>query len=165
MARGIKNIARKSPAPKAGRPTAKPAKTAAKAPASKPVAAKTSVPPVPMVSKGALRVQVEKLEQTVATLRTKGREATRAAKTAAARIAELEGEVATLQKQVASQAATTKRSVKKPAARERSIDPGDAVPPGVAVADPEPIDGEAETVLENLQKHLGESDEADATTG
>ena len=36
----------------------------------------------------------------------------------------------------------------------RDIEPGDAVPPGVAPADPEPADGEAEIGRENLEAHL-----------
>ena len=132
-----------NPAPNTPRSTSKPAKAAAKAPVARP----------PMVSKDELRAQVEKLEQTVATLRAKSREATKAAKASAARIAELEDEVATLEKQVASQAVSAKRSAK----RERRIDPGDAVPPGVAVVEPEPLDGEAERALENLEEHLGAS--------
>jgi hypothetical protein len=38
--------------------------------------------------------------------------------------------------------------------RSREIDPGDAVPPGVAVEEPAPLDDEAETALENLDSHL-----------
>ena len=34
------------------------------------------------------------------------------------------------------------------------IDPGDAVPEGVAVQEPAPLDEEAETALENLTEHL-----------
>jgi hypothetical protein len=54
-------------------------------PAKKPAAVKA-----PAVSKDELRVQLEKAQTTITTLRTKSREATRAAKEAAARIAELE---------------------------------------------------------------------------
>jgi hypothetical protein len=39
--------------------------------------------------------------------------------------------------------------------RSRDIDPGDAVPQGVAVQDPTPLDEEAETALENLKEHFG----------
>ena len=77
---------------------------------------------------------------------------------AAARIAELEDQVATLEKQVASQATSAKRSAKRPASRKsRDIDPGDAVPAGVAVEEPEPLDKEAERALENLEEHLGKA--------
>ena len=113
-----------------------------------------------MVTKGELRAQMEKFEQTIVTLRTKSREANRAAKLATARIAELEDEVARLEKQVASQAAAAKRSATRAAGRKsREIDPGDAVPEGVAVQTPEPLDEQAETALENLES-LGEGDEA-----
>ncbi len=147
---------------KPGRPAAAPQKPPAKA-------AKTSAPkrmsivaaPVPKVSKDELRAQVEKLEGTVATLRTKNREANRAAKTAAARIAELEDQVAQFEKSMASQAVVAKRGVKSPSSaragrRTRSIDPGDAVSPGVAVEEPAALDLEAETARENLEEHLGQ---------
>ncbi len=62
-------------------------------PAKKPAAVKA-----PAVSKNELRVQLEKTQTTITTLRTKNREATRAAKEAAARIAELEAKVAKLEK-------------------------------------------------------------------
>ena len=80
------------------------------------------------------------------------REANRAAKLSAARMAELEGEVARLQTQLAAMSA-------QPAAlpnsgSTRDIEPGDAVPPGVAPADPEPADREAEIGRENLEAHL-----------
>jgi hypothetical protein len=115
--------------------------------------------PVPKISKDELRAQVEKLELSVASLRTKNREANRAAKTAAARIAELENEVARLEKKAAFQAAPGKRgsipaSPGRSGRRSRAIDPGDAVPPGVAVEEPAPLDREAETALENLEEHL-----------
>jgi hypothetical protein len=70
-----------------------------------------------------------------------GREATRDAKSSAARIAELEGEVARLEKKVASQAKSAQSPPKPRTAvrgkrRSAGIDPGDAVPPGVAVQEP-----------------------------
>lgn len=107
-----------------------------------------------MVSKGDLRAQVEKLEQTAATLRVKSREANRTNKQANARIAELEEEVARLEKQVASQSGAAKRGATRAARKSRDIDPGDAVPPGVAVQEPEPLDQEAETAKESLEEHL-----------
>ena len=55
---------------------------------------------------------MEKLERANATLRAKSRETNRAAKSSAARIAELEGEVARLEKKVASQAAAAARGAK-----------------------------------------------------
>jgi hypothetical protein len=36
------------------------------------------------------------------------------------------------------------------------MDPGDAVPSGVAVEEPAPLDLEAETARENLEQHLGD---------
>ena len=130
--------------------------------------------PAPKVSKDELRAQVEKLERTVATLRARSREAVRAAKQATARIEELEAQLA------AKPAATAPRAASrtpKPAAKADALmarrktrarrgqagsderDPGDAVPPGVAVAEPEPMDEEATTAFENLQAHLHPADE------
>lgn len=142
----------------------RPAKTAA---AVLPQAAKTtkvvarSLPasPAPKVSKDELRAQVEKLEQLVANLRAKSREANKAAKAATARISELEAEVAQLEKKAGASVSASAPQVqptKPPRARRRGreIDPGDAVPPGVAVQEPAPLDEEAETALENLEEHL-----------
>jgi chromosome segregation ATPase len=156
MARGVRATIQTTVAPKKARPsTTKPAKAPART-----TVAKAPVERAPVVSKDELRAQVEKLEQTVATLRTKGREASRAAKQANARIVELEEDVARLEKQVASQAASTKRNATRSATRKsRDIDPGDAVPEGVAVAEPEPLDKEAETAMANLEEHLGASGE------
>ena len=116
---------------------------------------------VTKVSKGELRTQVEKLERANSALRAKSRAAGQAAKTAAARIAELEDEVTRLGKQLAAQgidagggqAAASRKGRRR--AQHREIDPGDAVPPGVAVGKPAPPDLEAETALENLEAHLG----------
>lgn len=143
------------PAAGAQKPPVKATKAAA-APKPRPVAA----PPAPKVSKDELRAQVEKLEGTVATLRTRTREANRAAKTAAARIAELEDQAARFGKQAVAQTAAAKRSLNPlPVARSKrgnkGIDPGDAVPPGVAVEESAALDREAETARENLEEHLG----------
>lgn len=78
----------------------RPSPLAKSATATKPVAATA----VPKVSKDELRALVEKLVLANATLRTENRESNRAAKTAAARIAELEGQVARLEKKIAAQA-------------------------------------------------------------
>jgi hypothetical protein len=97
---------------------------------------------------------VEALERANATLRAKNRDANRSAKTAAARIAELEDQVAQLEKRVASAQRQSQPSAASPRKRRsREIDPGDAVPPGVAVQEPAPLDAEAETALENLTEN------------
>ena len=135
--------------------------------------------PAPKVSKDELRAQVEKLERTVATLRTRSREAVRAAKQATARIEELEAQLAA-KEQAAKQAATapwvatrtpkpasktgTQAAPRKARSRRGQTlsderDPGDAVPPGVAVAEPEPMDEQAATAFENLQAHFNPADE------
>lgn len=109
------------------------------------------------VSKDDLRAQVAKLEDTVATLRAKSRELTRAAKQAAARIAELETQLATqtVPNTVPEQSARTVRGSRAAAgSRKRPIDPGDAVPPGVAVIEPQPLDEEARAAKDALTSHL-----------
>jgi hypothetical protein len=118
-------------------------------------------PSAPKLSKDELRTQVEKLERANANLRAKNREGSREAKTTAARIAELAEQVARLEKQLAEQAAAAggDRAALAPKGRRqirhREIDPGDSVPPGVAVEEPAPPDLEAETARENLEEHLG----------
>jgi hypothetical protein len=127
------------------------AKRAPKAAARAPVAL-----PAPKVSKDELRAQVEKLQQLVTTLRAKSRESNKSAKAATARIAELETQVVQSEKRSAAAPASLQQP--KPARakrRSREIDPGDAVPPGVAVQESAPLDEEAETALENLEEHLG----------
>jgi hypothetical protein len=154
-------------APSIGRKPGRPAApTAAKAPAkvAKAAAAPKQAPavaaPIPKLSKDELRVQVEKLEHANAMLRTKSREANKTAKTAAARIAVLEDQVARLEANSVPQTAPSKLAPKpspsgRRTRRSRDIDPGDAVPPGIAVQDPAPLDEGAETALENLKEHLG----------
>ena len=115
----------------------------------------------PKLSKDELRAQVEKLERANANLRAKNRDASREAKTTAARIAELEEQVARLEKQLVAQTAAAGGDRAAPApkdrqAKHREIDRGDSVPPGVAVQEPAPLDLEAETVLANLEEHLGD---------
>jgi septal ring factor EnvC (AmiA/AmiB activator) len=97
------------------------------------------------VSKDELRAQVDKLERANATLRAKNRETTREARRAAARIAELEDQLARLEKQLATLTASTGggatgRKLKTRRARSHDIDPDDAVPPGLAVEEPSPPD-------------------------
>src|SRR5271166_317412 len=164
MARPAKATPAKKPATsgrKPGRPAAATAKTSAKvtkAPAAAPERAAAASPAAPKPSKDELRARVEQLEHANATLRTKSREANRAAKMAAARIAELEDQVARLEKSAApprpppAAPAPAKRGP-KPAApvrskrQRRGVDPGDVVPPGAAVEAPAPLDEEAATTL------------------
>ncbi len=104
---------------KSGRPAAASAKPAVKGRTSKaaraaaaPKRPPAALPRAAKLSKDELRTQVEKLERANATLRAKSRETTRVAKSSAARIAELEGEVARLEKKVTSQAAAATRGTK-----------------------------------------------------
>ena len=158
--------------------TAKPVKR--RQPAVAPPAATRRKPavaaaPTPKVSKDELRAQVEKLERTVATLRARSREAVKAAKQAAARIEELETQLAakpaaaaaqpvrragTAGAKSVAQTAPTKTRRRRGQALSDERDPGDAVPPGVAVAEPEPMDKEISTAFENLQAHLHPADKA-----
>ena len=162
MARATKPTStRKAAGPtrKLGRPAVTAAKTPAKRPkataAAKPKQA-VAAPAAPKLSKDELRARVEALERANATLRAKNRDANRAAKTAAARIAELEDQITQLEKRVASSQRKSAPLAASPRKRRsREIDPGDAVPEGVAVQEPAPLDEAAETALENLTENLG----------
>src|SRR5208282_1253497 len=164
MARPAKATQTKKPATptrKPGRPAAATAKTSAKVTktTAAPERAAAASPAAPKPGKDELRARVEALEHANATLRTKSREAGRAAKTAAARIAELEDQVARLEKQAAPPPAPAKGGSKPTAParskrQRRGADPGDAVPPGVAVQEPAPPDEAAETALEIVEAHL-----------
>ena len=100
--------------------------------------------PARAVSKDELRSQVQKLERANAALRAKNRQANRAAKLAAARLRPHPG------------APTDSGSAAMPesGSQRHDIDPGDAVPPGVAPEDPGLPDQEAEIARENLESHL-----------
>ena len=117
--------------------------------------------PVLKLSKDELRVQVEKLERANATLRAKNREANRSAKAATARIAELEEIVAGLEKKAAhGTPAKVEKAAAKPTRVKRQsgkVGAGAAVPPGVAVQEPAPLDEEGEVVLEHREEQLGHS--------
>ena len=99
----------------------------------------------PKLSKDELRIQLEKLERANTSLRARSREMNKAAKAAALRIADLEAQLADLQGRAASRGASTNRVAKRSGApagarKPRELDPGDAVPPGVAVLEPAPLD-------------------------
>ena len=164
-----KAAARAKPAaPEPVKPTpakAKAGKTAVKADLAKATPARVTAPApaaavparIPPPSKGELRAQIEKLEGANAALKAKSREANRTTKAANKRIAELEAEVAQLQEQAAPPVAapTAEKVVRRGRPpRSREIDPGDAVPPGVAVLDPEPLDAEAEAARDGLEEKL-----------
>ena len=156
MARGVK--AKTAEPARSARKPAPPSNAKAKvAAAKKPAAAaRPSVTPARTLSKDALRAaQAEKLERADAALRTKSREANRAAKLSAVRMGELEGEVARLQTQLTAMSAQTQpAALPDSGSPTRDIGSGDAVPPGVAPADPEPADREAEIGREILEAHL-----------
>jgi hypothetical protein len=116
--------------------------------AAKPVA------PARAVSQDELRSQVQKLERANAALRAKNRQANRAAKLSAARISELEDEVARLRPHPGAATDAGSAAMRESGPQSHDIDPGDAVPPGVAAEDPGRPDQEAEAARENLESHL-----------
>ena len=136
--------------------------------AAKPVVAKPpaiAMPPAPApapkLSKDELRAAVEKLEAANAKLRAKSRGTNKAAKLAAKRVAELEEQVAQLEKEldtsrvpVIAQAEAKTAAIARKTRQPRSIDPGDAVPPGVAVLEPAPMDEEAKAALDSMEHNL-----------
>jgi hypothetical protein len=117
--------------------------------------------PALKLGKDELREQVEKLERANATLRLKNREANRTAKAATARIAELEENIARLEKKAAQPTpAKVEKAAAKPTRVKRQsgkVGPGVAVPPGVAVQEPAPLDVEGEATMENREEQLGHS--------
>ena len=137
------------------------AKTAKKV--VKSAGAKTNSPRAPVAtivptritppSKGELRAQIENLEAANAALKAKSREANRVAKAANKHINELEAEIARLRDQTA-EPAVEKPTRRGRSPRSREIDPGDGVPPGIAVLDPEPLDAVAEATRDALEKNL-----------
>jgi hypothetical protein len=144
-------------ASKATKPTRVPAPVQEGSKKSKPAvtpkqAKSTITAKAPKLSVAELRVQVEKLERTNATLRTKGREAGRAATTATARIAELEGVVASLEKKLAKTSAPEKSSpppTGRAKRKSREIDTGDAAPASLPVEEPANSDDGDATAGEN----------------
>ena len=117
--------------------------------------------PAQSVSRDDLRTQVERLERDNKLLKDQSKEVAEAARAAAARIAELEDQVARLESQLHAQRAdvrkehTASSTTHRRHAHRREIDPGDSVPPGVAVEAPAPPDLETETARLNLERHLG----------
>ena len=107
---------------------------------------------------------MEDLAAAKGAMQAKSREASRAAKLAERRIAELEAQVGHLQGEAAKTAAPVAQEGEakrprrgRPPGRKNAIDPGDAVPPGVAVLAPEPMDAEAEAARDALEKNLSEA--------
>src|SRR5690242_10666894 len=88
--------------------------------------------PAPAVGKDELRSQVQRLEHANAALRAQSREANRIAKLSAARISELEDEVARLRHPGAPPVDAGSAAMRETCPKPHHIDPGDAVPPGVA---------------------------------
>jgi hypothetical protein len=119
--------------------TAKPSKSVkVAAPAKKPVASRA-----PVVRKHELRAQLEKAKTTIATFRIKSRDAVRAAKASAARIAKLEAMVAQLETKFSAQEKSTNRApvAEKPTKRRRKAPAKPETAP-VEPADAEPANAE-----------------------
>jgi chromosome segregation ATPase len=123
--------------------------------------ASTMRAPAPTVSRDELRTQVERLERDNKMLRDQSKEVAEAARAAAARFAELEDQVARLETRLDAESAdvrkehTASSTSRHRHTHRREIDPGDSVPPGVAVEEPAPPDLETETARLNLERHLG----------
>lgn len=89
-----------------------------------------------------------------------GRDMNRACKAANNRIADFETELAELREQAARAQAAAKpvKEAKAPraarASQNTTIDPGDAVPPGVAVEEPQPLDEEDRAARDASEEHL-----------
>lgn len=119
------------PATKAVKPGRRPAATKTTkivkttATVKKPAAVKA-----PVLSKDELRIQLGKALKTIDTLRTKSREAVRAAKASAAQIAELEARVAQLEKKSAikEKPASPAPAAAKPRGRKAAVKAGADVP-------------------------------------
>ncbi|MBV9727546.1 MAG: hypothetical protein JO299_20495 [Gammaproteobacteria bacterium] len=146
---------------KPGRPSVAAAKAAAKKPpAVGPSRASSTMGSGPKISKDELRTQLEKLERANASLRAKSREANRQAKADTARIAELEDQMARLEKDAASRSESAKHEPESAAAvgmnpENRAVDPGDDLSPGTALEDSATPDDDAKTSREKLDEPLG----------
>jgi len=162
----------KSPAPARGRKTAGMTSAATKVDAKKSGATKVTRSPALLKRNGGqastelknsreeLLTRVEKLERANTALRARSRETERIAKEALERLETVEDQLTKLKRTSTEKAAPRKASKKQPAPsaggrrRVHDIDPGDAVPPGVAVAEAEPLDEAAEIARVNLEEHL-----------
>jgi predicted nuclease with TOPRIM domain len=97
---------------------------------------------------------LKELEKANAKLRGRQQAADRSAKILEVRLSELEARLAVLEERIMQSERTGEKVARRPRTtrRSRDIDPGDSVPEGVAVQDPEPLDEEAEAALEHLQQ-------------
>jgi len=142
MAKAAPNKAVKPAKPGRRAAAAKPIKVAkAAAPAKKPAVVKA-----PVISKDELRAQLEKAQATIASLRIKSREATRAAKASAAQVAELEAKLAQLENK---SSAHEKPSSPAPASdkptKPRGRRPAVKAEPDAAIEPAEPVMADSET--------------------
>jgi hypothetical protein len=118
-----------------------------------------TVTTTPKASKSGLKAQVETLERIVATLRAKNKESSKLAKAAAMRISEVEARLVELEERLVAASASALQLRGAEAigigSRVDDLDPGDALPPGVAVQEPARLDEGAVAALEKLEDHSG----------
>jgi hypothetical protein len=144
---GIKAKAVKQPAGKQGASTPQARKPG-------PVVKRTAAAAAPKVSKDALRAQVAKLERANANLRSRNKELKQAVEAAAGRIAQLEGEKRTTKDAAPVRAGRTPGRRAAGTEEHSDRDRGDAVSPGMAVHDPEPLGEADEKVVEHLNEEF-----------
>jgi hypothetical protein len=97
-----------------------------------------------------LPARVEKLERANVTLRAAQRNSQRIAAEMAERLSELQDKIDQVESTIATRGAEA-----DPGSGEGDHDPGDSVPPGVAVSEPEPPRDEDRRILEHLNEELG----------
>jgi hypothetical protein len=141
--------AAKQPARKTAKAPMKPAKAPALPKRKSPVASAKQEAPA-----NDFQEHLKELEKANAKLRGRQQAADRSAKILEVRLSELEARLAVLEERIMQSERTGEKVARRPRTtrRSRDIDPGDSVPEGVAVQDPEPLDEEAEAALEHLQQ-------------
>jgi septal ring factor EnvC (AmiA/AmiB activator) len=105
-------------------------------------------------SRNELQSRLEKLERTNATLAAAQRNLQRTATKTAERLSELQDKIDQLETKVATFGAQRGSSPQGDEGRA-ARDPGDAVPPGVGVAEPDEPNEEDRRVFEHLNEKLG----------
>ena len=153
MKTGPKLAAAKSTAKQPARKTANAPVRPAKAPAT-PKRQSPAASAKQEASANEFQEHLNELEKANAKLRGRQQAADRSGKILEARLSELEARMAVLEERITRLERTGEKPARRPRTtrRSRDIDPGDSVPEGVAVQEPEPLDEEAEAALEHLQQ-------------
>jgi hypothetical protein len=103
-----------------------------------------------------LPARVEKLERANVTLRAAQRNSQRIAADMAERLSELQDKIDQIESTIATRGAEADPGrAADEVSGEGDHDPGDSVPPGVAVSEPEPPRDEDRRILEHLNEELG----------